>query len=68
MTANMTDEVYAHASRSFVVEIAVEAEGAEMAFEFPAEEGRGLSAAGVAGALGAEEDEVLVGAGAGGEW
>lgn len=38
-----------------------------MALEFAAEEGRGLAAAGVAGALGAEEDEVAVGAGAGGE-
>ena len=37
-----------------------------MALEFAAQEGGGLAAAGVAGFLGAEEDEVGVGAGAGG--
>lgn len=67
MTTDMADEVYAYAAGSFVVEITVEAQGPEMAFEFSAEEGRGLAAAGVAGALRAEEDEVCVGARAGGE-
>ena len=38
-----------------------------MALELAAEEGSGLAAAGVAGALGAEEDEVLVWAIAEGE-
>lgn len=63
----MADEEDSHAAWSVVVEVAVEAAGAEVAFEFSAEEGGGLAAAGVAGALGAEEDEVGVGVGAGGE-
>jgi hypothetical protein len=36
-----------------------------MAIEFFEEEGRGLAAAGVAGLLAAEEDQVFVGAGSG---
>ena len=38
-----------------------------MAFEFAPDQRRGLAAAGIAGCLGAEEDEIFVGAGAEGE-
>lgn len=39
-----------------------------MAFEFAAKERGGLTAASVAGALGAEEDEIIVGTGPGGKY
>lgn len=63
----MADEIDAHAPRPLVVCVPVQAERAQVALEFSAQEGRGLPAAGVAGALGAEEEEVSVGVGAGGE-
>lgn len=56
MPPHMTDEINAYSTRPLIVHVAVEAERAEMAFEFAAEEGCGLAAAGVAGFLGAEED------------
>lgn len=68
MTTNMTDEVYAYTSGPFILQIAIKAQRPEMALELPAEEGGGLATASVAGALGAEEDKVLVWAWAGGEW
>lgn len=62
--ADMADEVDAHAAGPRVVHVAVEAQRAEVAFELAFEQGRRLPAAGVAGALGAHEDEVFVRAGA----
>lgn len=64
MAADVTYEVDSYSSRSLVVEVAVEAERTEVAFEFFAEEGSRLAAAGVAGLLAAEEDEIFVGTGA----
>ena len=64
----MADEVDAHAAGSLVVEIAVQAQGPEVRFERASEERRGLAATGVAGSLGAEEDQVGVRAGAGSRW
>ncbi len=61
---DMTDEIDAHTSGPFVMKIAVQTQGAKMPFQLPAEKRRGLSAAGVAGLLGAEEDKVFVGTGA----
>lgn len=60
MPTDMTDEIDGHTSGPFVVKIAIQTQRAEMAFELPAEERRGLSAAGVARLLGAEEDKVFV--------
>lgn len=56
VSADMADEIDAHATGSLVVQVAVEAEGAEVALKFAAEQGRGLSASCVPGALGTEED------------
>lgn len=56
--------MYTHTARSLVMLVAIEAERAEHALEFAAEEGGGLAASGVAGALGAEEDAVGVWVGA----
>lgn len=53
MAADVADEVDAYAAGTVVVEVAVEAEGSEEAFEFFAQEGGGLTAAGVAGFLAA---------------
>ena len=60
----MADEINPDASGPLIVQVAVETQSTQMPFEFSAEEGRGLSAAGVAGFLGAEEDEVFMGTGA----
>lgn len=65
MPAHVADEIDAHAPGPLVVQIAVETQGAEMAVEFSEEQWCGLPAAGVAGALAAEEDEGAVAAGAG---
>lgn len=54
MPADVADEIYAYAAGAFVEEVAVEAEGAQVALEFSEEERCGLAAAGVACALGAE--------------
>ena len=62
MTAYMTDEIYPHAAGPLVLQVSIKAQGPEVALKFAAEEGRGLAAAGVAGALRAEEDEVIMGA------
>lgn len=65
MAPHVADEVNAHAARSLVVDVAVQAERLQVAREFAGEQRGGLSAAGVAGFLGAEEDEGEVWAGAG---
>ena len=51
MASNVTDEIDANSTRAFVVQVAVETEGPEVALEFAAQEGRGLAAPGVAGLL-----------------
>jgi len=61
----MADKIYSYAAGALIVEIPIQAEGPEMSFEFFAEEGCGLPAARVAGFLGAEQDKVFVGGGAG---
>lgn len=43
MPTDVADEVYPYAAGAGVVEVAVEAEGAEVAFEFTAEERGGLA-------------------------
>lgn len=67
MSADMRDEVDAHSPGPLVPEVAVQSERPEVSLEFAAQEGRRLPAAGVARFLRAEEDEVAVWAGAGGE-
>lgn len=67
MPANVADEVDAHPAGPVVVQVAVQAERLQMALELAPQEWRGLAAAGVAGFLGAEQDEVGVWAGSGGE-
>ena len=67
MAADVAYEVDAHASRTLVVEVAIQAERAQVSLELFAEEGSRLAAAGVAGLLAAEENEVFVGTGAGDE-
>lgn len=71
MPAHVADEVDAHAARPRVVHVPVQAQRPEVAFELAFQQGGRLPAAGVAGALGAHEDEVFVRAGArveGGGW
>lgn len=68
MPAHMAYEINGHAPGPLIVEIAIEAQGAEMPTEFAQKEGRRLAATGVTGALAAEEDEGAVGTGAGWEW
>lgn len=68
MPAHMADEIHPHPPRARVVEVAVETPSAEVAGEFAVEERGGGAAAGVAGCLGAEEEEVGVGVGMGCEW
>ena len=62
MAADVVDEVDADAAGPFVVQVAVQAERTQVALQLFAEEGCGLAAAGVAGLVAAEEDEVVVGA------
>ena len=64
MASNVTDEVDADTAWAFIVQIAVETEGTEVALKFATEKGSGLAAAGIAGLLRAHEDEVGVGTGA----
>lgn len=64
MPTHMANEIDSYTSRPFILEIAVQTQWTEMAFEFSAEKWRGLAAAGVAGFLGAEEDKVFMGTGA----
>ena len=54
VSADVRNEVYTDPAGTVVVEVAVEAKRAEVSFEFAAEEGRGLAAAGVACLLGTE--------------
>ena len=65
MASDVVDEVDRDAACAGVGEITVETEGAEVALEFLCEEGGGDAAAGVTAAVGAEEDDVVVGTGAG---
>lgn len=68
MPSDMADEIDPHAAGPLVVEVAEEAERAEVSLELAPEERRGLAASCVAAALRAEEDEVFVWTGARGEW
>ena len=61
MPPNVRNKVDSHSTRPFIVEIAVQAAGAQLSLEFFAQQGRRLAAAGVAGALGAEKDEGAMG-------
>ncbi len=65
MSAHVTDEIDPHPARSLIVDVAVQAQGTEVTFEFAAKEGCGLAAAGVAGFLGAQEYQVGVRTGSG---
>lgn len=65
MSPNVADEIYTHTAGSYIVEITIETQRAEMALKLATEQGRGLTATGVASPLRAQEDEVFVGTGAG---
>ena len=64
MTSHMTDKIDAHAPWPLVVQIPIHPQRPKVPFELAAEEGGRLPAPRVAGTLGAEEDEILMGAGA----
>lgn len=64
MAADVRDVHDAHAARPGVIVVAVEAERAQVAFEFASDERSGDAAAGVAAVVRAEEDEVVAEAGA----
>lgn len=67
MPPDMADEVDPDAPRPAVIQVAVEPQRAEVPLELALQERGGDAAPGVAGALGAEEDDGGVGAGAGAE-
>lgn len=60
MTADVVDEVDAAAAGALVMQVAVQAEGLQVALELAAQERGGLAAAGVACLVAAEQDEVVV--------
>lgn len=62
MAADVVDEVDADSAGPFVFQIPVQAQRTQVPLELAAEQRRGLSAAGIARAVGAEQDEVSVGA------
>ena len=67
MAADVVDEVEADASRARVVEVAVEAEGAQVARKLLRQERRGDAAARVAVPVRAEEHDIVVRTGVGSE-
>ena len=65
MTSDMTDEIYADPARPLIMHVAIQPQRPEMPLKLSLQQGCRLSAASVASALGAHEDEVFVGAWAG---
>lgn len=63
----MVDKVQPDPARPGIVQVPVQSQRVELPLEFPREEGGGDAAAGVAAFVRAEEDDVIVGAGVGGE-